>query len=104
MNSADYPPLKATKRFNASGEGTPWPRPSYLTWSSLSRRCSASIGDFCVTVAIINPLDPSRRITFECFVDTGATYSIIPGLILEQLGIGSLRKDTFTVATGEQQT
>ncbi len=62
------------------------------------------MGTFSVTVTIINPLDPSKHDTLECLVDTGATYSIIPGPILERLGIRSIRQDTFTVATGEQRT
>jgi predicted aspartyl protease len=62
------------------------------------------MGAFSVTVIIINPLDPSRQETLECLVDTGATYSIIPGPILERLGIRPIRQDTFAVATGEQRT
>jgi predicted aspartyl protease len=62
------------------------------------------MGTFSVAVTIVNPLDPTRHVTLECLVDTGATYSIIPAPLLEQLGIRLLREDTFTVATGEQRT
>lgn len=51
------------------------------------------------TVDIVNPLDPSKRATVECVVDSGATYSIIPRPVLEGLGIRPIREDTFTVAT-----
>lgn len=62
------------------------------------------MGTFSVTVAIVNPLDPTKHTTLDCLVDSGATYSILPSPILEQLGIRPLREDTFTVATGEQRT
>lgn len=62
------------------------------------------MGTFSVTVAIVNPLDPTKHTTLGCLVDSGATYSILPSPILEQLGIRPLREDTFTVATGEQRT
>ena len=62
------------------------------------------MGTFSVPVTIVNPMDPTRHVTLECLVDTGATCSIIPAPVLEQLGIRLLREDTFTVATGEQRT
>lgn len=62
------------------------------------------MGTFKVSVKLINPLDPTKHITLDCLVDSGATYNIIPSSVLEQLGIRPLRKDTFTVATGERKT
>lgn len=62
------------------------------------------MGTFSVTVNLVNPFDPTRQTTVECLVDSGATYSIIPASVLEQLGIHPLREDTFTVATGERRT
>lgn len=62
------------------------------------------MGTFSVTVDVVNPLDPTKHATLDCLVDSGATYSILPTPVLEQLGIRPLREDTFKVATGERRT
>lgn len=62
------------------------------------------MGTFSVAVTVANPLDPTKHATLDCLVDSGATYTIIPSPILEELGVRPLREDTFTVATGERRT
>lgn len=62
------------------------------------------MGTFSVEVTVVNPVDPTRHTTLDCLVDSGASYSIIPGPTLERLGVRPLREDSFTVATGERRT
>ncbi len=40
-----------------------------------------------VTAAIANPIDPQRRAEVKLLVDTGATFSIAPGQVMDELGI-----------------
>jgi len=53
-----------------------------------------------VKIQIANPADGARPQPFECLVDTGAFFSIVPKEILRVVGIRPRRKQTFTLANG----
>ena len=55
-----------------------------------------------VRMEIANPQDPGRRASVEFLVDTGATFSMIPRRILEQIGISPLERAEFEVADGRR--
>jgi predicted aspartyl protease len=52
-----------------------------------------------VTLGVANPAD-ERREDVECFVDSGAMYAVIPGAVLERLGIAPDSIQRFRLADG----
>jgi clan AA aspartic protease len=54
-----------------------------------------------VRATVGNPADPSRRCEIEFLVDSGATYSLVPADILDQLGIASHSEREFVLGNGE---
>ena len=57
-----------------------------------------------VTMNIANPARPSKKITLEFLVDSGAAYSVVPRTVLNQLGIKPESKESFFLANGEMVT
>lgn len=58
-----------------------------------------------VAAKISNPRRPDDDgIELEFLVDTGAMYSVVPASILETLGLGRLKRRTFTLADGTHQS
>ncbi|MGH7410609.1 MAG: aspartyl protease family protein [Candidatus Methylomirabilis sp.] len=49
------------------------------------------MGVFSIKVTVANPQDPARQQLVELLVDTGATLSIVPAVILRDLGISPRR-------------
>jgi len=49
------------------------------------------MGVFSVKARVWNPLNPGRRIDVELVVNTGATYSVLPARLLQDLGVKVLR-------------
>ncbi len=47
-----------------------------------------------------NPLDPGRILEVEFIVDTGVTYTVLPGSILEKLGVKPIRTVRLRLADG----
>ena len=58
------------------------------------------MGVFRVRARVWNPLDPGRFRDVELLVDTGATYTVMPCDVLEDLGIGVLRRVRLRLADG----
>jgi len=56
------------------------------------------LGVFKVRARIWNPLNPSRFRDVELLVDTGATYTVIPHDVLEDLSIRVLRRVRLRLA------
>src|SRR5437868_616758 len=54
-----------------------------------------------VKVKVGNPANGHRAEEVSCLVDSGAVYSLIPGRILEQLGIQPHSKREFVLADGK---
>jgi predicted aspartyl protease len=55
-----------------------------------------------VDVEIGNPADPDTTELVHFIVDSGATYSVVPGATLESLGIKPLTDETFVLANGDK--
>ena len=60
------------------------------------------VGTFYVDFVIWNQ-DKSRSRTLNGLVDTGASYTLVPASILEELGIERLRSRVFSLADGSRQ-
>src|SRR6266498_1494381 len=54
-----------------------------------------------VTVIVGNPVNGGEREPVRCLVDSGAVYSLIPGSVLERLGIRPHSAREFELANGE---
>ena len=59
---------------------------------------------FSVEVVVANPERPERRLGVELVVDTGATYTLLPGEVVERLGLATPWQRTATLASGEDMT
>ena len=58
-----------------------------------------------VSAKFSNPRRPEQgTIDLEFLVDTGAIYSVVPGSMLERLGVPHLKRQRFTLADGTHQT
>ena len=55
-----------------------------------------------VEMTIANPLQAERQAIVTLLVDTGATYSMIPRRVLEQIGIEALELGEFETADGSR--
>jgi aspartyl protease family protein len=55
-----------------------------------------------VDIEVANVADPERSETVHFLVDSGATYSVVPGDLLERLGIAPHSTQRFNLANGEQ--
>ncbi len=53
-----------------------------------------------VTIEVANPAAPAVRATVDFLVDSGAVYSFVPRVILEQLGIQPHGRERFRLADG----
>jgi len=62
------------------------------------------MGVFRVRVRISPLEERSRQREVEMVVDTGATYSVVPRPLAEELGIAPSRRLTATLANGERIT
>ena len=51
-----------------------------------------------VRMVIANPQSPDRRGEVTLLADTGATYSVVPRRILEQIGIVPIKRAEFEIA------
>ena len=55
-----------------------------------------------VWVKIVNPAKPDRMARIKMLVDSGAAYSVVPGPVLEKLGIKPRTKRSFVLANGTE--
>ncbi len=55
-----------------------------------------------VEVGIAHPGRPRRTVTVTALVDSGASYSVIPAVMLRRLGIRPHSVRTFTLADGTE--
>ncbi len=58
------------------------------------------MGQFSVRAKIAHPSDPARAVEADLFVDTCATLSWVPRLLVVPLGLPPLPRGTFRVADG----
>ena len=59
---------------------------------------------FSVRAIIANPVRPQLRLGVELLVDTGATYTLLPGELVRQLGLATPWRRTATLSSGEDVT
>lgn len=55
-----------------------------------------------VHIKVKNPQTPNKALEKEFLVDSGATYSVVPGDDLLKIGIKPHRKQTFLLADGSK--
>jgi predicted aspartyl protease len=53
-------------------------------------------------VEVGNPTDLEAREDVDFLIDSGASYSVVPGAILNRLGIRPLVEETFRLADGSE--
>ena len=58
------------------------------------------MGAFNVTVKVHNPIDASRSDDIELMVDTGSSYTHLPAILLERLGISTPRERNIELGDG----
>lgn len=58
------------------------------------------MGTFYVDFVIRNRTDPTREVTLNGLVDTGVSYTVIPGQTLDDLGVTRDETLTFVIADG----
>ncbi len=60
------------------------------------------MGEVRVQIAITNPQTGARSEEITALADTGATLSVIPGWLLESVGIDKMRSVTLVLADGRR--
>ena len=60
------------------------------------------MGEVHVPIAVINPRSGVRSEEITALADTGATLTVVPGSILEALGIEKVRKISLVLADGRR--
>lgn len=60
------------------------------------------MGEVRVQIVVANPRTGARSEEVTVLADTGATLTVIPGNILQQLGIQKLRKISLVLADGRR--
>ena len=58
------------------------------------------MGMIKVVLKIKNPKDERRFIEEEFLVDSGASFTVVPGDLVKKIGIKSYREQKFTLADG----
>ncbi len=61
------------------------------------------VGTFKVDFVIRNRLDTGRSETLSGVVDTGASYTVVPAPILDELGVEREQSVNFTLADGSKR-
>jgi clan AA aspartic protease len=59
---------------------------------------------FTVPATVAHSARPDRRVTLDLFVDTGATWTLLPAEIVAQLGLETPRQRSVELASGERVT
>jgi len=62
------------------------------------------VSTFTVQAFIANPEHPQQRLAIELLVDTGATYTLLPGEVVRSLGLATPWRRTAMLASGEDVT
>jgi clan AA aspartic protease len=60
------------------------------------------VGEVYVPIAVINPRTGARSQRITALADTGATLSLLPGALLESIGIDKGRNVTVVLADGRR--
>jgi len=60
------------------------------------------VGITYLDIELGNPSDPTKTLTVEFMVDSGAIYTVAPATVLEELGIKPIAEEKFWLANGEK--
>ena len=60
------------------------------------------MGTFSVPARLAHPGRPKQSLTIDLLVDTGATWTMLPGEIVGRLGLATPRQRLVTLASGER--
>lgn len=60
------------------------------------------MGEVRVAIVVVNPRTGARSEEIRALADTGATLTVIPGAILERLGVQKLRTISLVLADGRR--
>lgn len=60
------------------------------------------MGFTTVELELANPSDLTRWRSVSCLVDSGATLSVVPARLLEELGIEPIAEQEFRLANGDR--
>lgn len=58
------------------------------------------MGITTVKLTVKNPAQPQKKYSQNFLVDSGATYTVVPGDILQAMGIMPTREESFSLADG----
>ena len=61
------------------------------------------VGTFSADFIVRDRTDPTREISLTGLVDTGASYTVIPERMLDELGVPRQETLTFAIADGSRQ-
>lgn len=64
----------------------------------------SAMGTFRVPATIANPRDPERRLTLDLLVDTGATWTLLPEEVVNELQLEAPWSRAVSLASGERVT
>jgi len=53
-----------------------------------------------IQIKIANPKNPKKQEKLQFLIDSGATYSVVPGEVLKRLGVRPHSKEEFILADG----
>ena len=70
----------------------------------MGRWYGAAMSTFSVQAIVANPERPQPRLGVELLVDTGATYTLLPGEVVRHLDLATPWQRTATLASGEDVT
>ncbi len=60
------------------------------------------MGLFEGDLKIVSPVSPSREVTVQLMVDTGATLTSVPRAVLQSMGVQPVASQTFVLGNGQQ--
>lgn len=62
------------------------------------------MGTFSAPVTLLHPTDPTRQLSVDCIVDSGASYSQMPATLLQRLGVSPQEEAQTRLADGREGT
>jgi clan AA aspartic protease len=65
-------------------------------------RGAQRVGITYLDVELGNPADPDTTLNVEFMVDSGATYTVAPSAVLDELGIKPISDEKFWLTNGEK--
>lgn len=60
------------------------------------------MGATTVTLTVKNPSDPTKTVTDEFLVDSGAAYTVLPRKLVKKLGLKPSYEQEFILADGKK--